>query len=70
MPKYTEYQYTYKKQISFTQQQKEAFEILRKHGVNINQFVRQATKEKIQREWKGIKQNQERIKNAPDWLYD
>jgi len=27
-------------------------------------------KEKLQREWKQIKQKEKQIKNAPDWMYD
>ena len=54
--------YTYKKLLSFTDQQKKAFEILEKYGVNINQFIRQAVKEKLQKDWKGIKEKKERVK--------
>ena len=46
----------YKKQLSFTLQQKKTFEILENYGVNINQFIRQAVKEKLQRDWKSIKE--------------
>ena len=52
----------YKKGIGFTKQQKEAFETLEKYDVNVNQFIRQAVKEKLQRDWKGIKEKKERIK--------
>lgn len=52
----------YKKVIGFTKQQKEAFETLEKYDVNVNQFIRQAVKEKLQRDWKGIKEKKERIK--------
>lgn len=66
-----ETQYSYKKQIGFTQQQKEALKTLEKYDVNVNQFIRQAVKEKLQRDWKGIKERKQRkIENAPDWLYD
>ena len=37
----------YKKVIGFTKQQKEAFETLEKYDVNVNQFIRQAIKEKL-----------------------
>ena len=70
MPKQIEYQLVYKKQIGFTKQQKEAFEIMRKYDININQFIRQAIKEKLHREWKQIKAKEKRIKNAPGWLYE
>lgn len=66
-----ELQYIYKKQIGFTKQQKEAFEILEKHDVNISQFIRQAISEKLKRDWKMIKEKKRRkIENAPSWLYD
>ena len=52
----------YKKVIGFTKQQKEAFETLEKYNVNVNQFIRQAIKEKLQKEWKQIKEEKERIK--------
>ena len=52
MNKPIEIQYVYKKQLSFTLQQKKTFEILENYGVNINQFIRQAVKEKLQRDWK------------------
>jgi hypothetical protein len=50
-------QYSYKKQIGFTKQQKKAFQVLEKHNVNINQFIREAIIEKLKREWKSIKEN-------------
>ena len=46
----------YKKVIGFTETQKKAFETLESHGVNVNQFIRLAVKEKIQRDWKTIKE--------------
>jgi hypothetical protein len=52
---------SYKKVIGFTETQKKAFETLESYGVNVNQFIRQATKEKIQREWKSIKEK--KVKN-------
>ena len=61
MNKPIEIQYVYKKQLSFTLQQKKTFEILENYGVNINQFIRQAVKEKLQRDWKNIKEKKERI---------
>lgn len=48
--------FSYKKTINFTKQQKEAFEFLEKHNVNVNEFIRSAVREKIGREWKQIKQ--------------
>jgi len=54
--------YTYKKLLSFSEQQKKAFETLEKYDVNINQFIRQAVKEKIQRDWKLIKEEKDNFK--------
>jgi hypothetical protein len=50
-------QYTFKKLLSFTEQQKNAFDELEKHDVNVNQFIRAAIKEKLQKDWKSIKEN-------------
>lgn len=52
----------YKKVIGFTNQQKESLKKLEDYGVNVNQFIRSAVKEKISREWKSIKEKKERIK--------
>lgn len=51
----------YKKVIGFTESQKKAFETLENYGVNINQFIRIAIKEKLAKDWKEIKQP--KIKN-------
>jgi len=55
-------QFVYKKQVGFTLQQKKAFETLEAYNVNVNDFIRSAIKEKLQRDWKGIKKEKERIK--------
>ena len=55
MPKLIEYQYIYKKNIGFTNQQKNAFKTLKKYNVNVNQFIRSAIDEKLKRDWKTIK---------------
>ena len=62
MIKPIETQYVYKKQIGFTLQQKKSFKVLESYGVNINQFIRQSVKEKLQRDWKSIKEEKEKIK--------
>jgi len=54
-------QLVYKKKIGFTLQQKEAFDTLASYGVNVSQFIRQAVKEKIRREWKITKQGNKKI---------
>lgn len=57
--------------VMITKKQAESLEILRSKGVNVSQFIRQAIKEKLQRDWKGIKEKHGRkIENAPAWLYD
>lgn len=64
-------QYTERQVIMISEIQSNSLKILKSKGVNISQFIRQAIKEKLQRDWKGIKQkHQRRIENAPDWLYD
>ena len=57
-----EIQYTYKKQIGFTEKQHQALIKLESYGVNVNQFIRQAVAEKIKRDWKQIKEKKERVK--------
>ena len=51
-----ENQYTYKKQIGFTETQRKSLEKLENYGVNVSQFIRQAVKEKINCDWKMIKE--------------
>lgn len=64
-------QYTERQVIMISEIQANSLKILRSKGVNVSQFIRQAIKEKLQRDWKGIKQKHERkIKGGPDWLYD
>ena len=58
----TDLQYIYKKQIGFTLSQKKSLQTLKKFGVNINQFIRQAIKEKIQSDWPEIKESKNKNK--------
>lgn len=53
--------FEYKKVIGFTLQQRQAFVILEDHGVNINKFIRQAIAEKIKKDWKEIKAENNKI---------
>jgi len=55
---------SYKKVIGFTEKQRQSLEKLEQFDININHFIRIAVKEKIQREWKTIKEKKERI-NLP-----
>ena len=49
-------QYTEIQNIRITKIQSESLKILESKGINISQFIRIAIKEKINREWKTIKQ--------------
>lgn len=55
-------QYSVRQVILITNQQHESILKLSKYDVNISQFIRQAIKEKIQRDWKIIKEEKEKIK--------
>jgi hypothetical protein len=54
-----ELQLTYKKVISFTEQQKKSLKKLEEYDVNVNEFIRIAIREKLSREWKGIKESKD-----------
>jgi hypothetical protein len=55
-------QLTKSKTIRFTDTQMNSLSILQSYGVNVNQFIRLAVKEKIKREWPSIKEKKERAK--------
>lgn len=42
--------------LRFSKKQAQSLEVLKNHNVVISKFIRQAVKEKIQRDWKHIKQ--------------
>ena len=48
--------------IMISEKQAESLSILKQYNVNVSQFIRQAIKEKLQREWKTIKEKKERVK--------
>jgi len=50
------------KTIRFTGSQMNSLAILESYGVNVNHFVRLAIKEKLQRDWKSIKESKEKVK--------
>ena len=52
----------YKKVIGFTLKQKESLQILESYGVNVNHFIRLAVKEKLQKDWKTIKEKKGKTK--------
>ena len=53
--------YTEIQTIRFSKQQRQSLAILKSKGVNVNQFIRAAIKEKIAREWKSIKIKEEKV---------
>ncbi len=53
-------QLTKSKTIRFNEQQMKGLDTLSSYGVNVNQFIRQAIKEKLQRDWKSIKEKRTR----------
>jgi len=55
-------QLTKSKTIRFSEIQINSLNILQNYGVNINQFIRLAVKEKLQKDWKEIKEKKEKIK--------
>ena len=48
--------------IMISEKQAESLKTLKKYDINVSQFIRQAIKEKLQRDWKSIKEKHERIK--------
>ena len=55
-------QYTERQTIMISKKQAESLAILKSYDVNVSQFIRAAIKEKLQREWKQIKDKKETIK--------
>ncbi len=55
-------QYTERQTIMISKKQAESLAILKSYDVNVSQFIRAAIKEKLQREWKQIKEKKETIK--------
>jgi hypothetical protein len=56
-----EKQKLYKKLVGFTLQQQQALETLKSYDVNVNNFIRIAVREKLQRDWKSIKEKKEKF---------
>lgn len=48
--------------IRFSEQQAKSLQVLKDYKVNISKFIRIAIAEKIQRDWKMIKEEKEKIK--------
>lgn len=54
-------QLTKSKTIRFSETQMNSLSILESYGVNVNHFIRLAVKEKLQKDWKTIKEKKEKI---------
>lgn len=54
-------QLTKSKTIRFSETQINSLNILQNYGINVNQFIRLAVKEKLQKDWKTIKEKKEKI---------
>jgi post-segregation antitoxin (ccd killing protein) len=50
-------QYTERQVIKISKNQAESLAILKTYNVNVSQFIRAAIKEKLQKDWKTIKEN-------------
>ena len=48
--------------VRLTENQANSLKILKSYNVNISQFIRQAIKEKLQRDWKQIKEPKQKQK--------
>lgn len=55
-------QLTKSKTIRFTETQMNSLVILENYGINVNQFIRQSVKEKLQKDWKQIKESKNKDK--------
>jgi len=53
---------TVRQTIMISESQHKSLEILKSYNVNISQFIRQAIKEKLHRDWKTIKENKDKLK--------
>lgn len=54
-------QLTKSKTIRFSETQINSLTILESYCINVNQFIRLAVKEKLQKDWKTIKEKKEKI---------
>lgn len=54
-------QLTKSKTIRFSEIQMNSLNILESYGINVNHFIRLAVKEKLQKDWKTIKEKKEKI---------
>jgi len=55
-------QFTVRQTIMISEIQAQSLDKLKQYDVNVSQFIRQSIKEKLQRDWKQIKENKQKIK--------
>ena len=55
-------QLTVRHTVMISEQQSRSLDTLKDYNVNVSQFIRSAIKEKLQRDWNGIKEKQQRCK--------
>jgi len=55
-------QYTIRQAIMISDIQSKSLGKLKQYDVNVSQFIRQSIKEKLQRDWKQIKERKDKIK--------
>ncbi len=68
MAQQIEYQYKHRRVILTNEIQEQTLKKMESYGVNISQFIRLAIKEKIDREWKDIKElHEKKIGVLPPW---
>jgi hypothetical protein len=54
--------HTERYEVKLTKEQRSSLEILKYHDVNVSQFIRDAIREKIKREWPKIKESKNKNK--------
>jgi hypothetical protein len=55
-------EHTVRQTIMISEKQKHSLDVLKSYNVNVSQFIRQAIKEKFQRDWKMIKGKKDKTK--------
>lgn len=55
-------QFTVRQAIMLSEIQAQSLDKLNQYGVNVSQFIRQAIKEKLKRDWKTIKEEKQKVK--------
>lgn len=55
-------QLTVRHTVMISEQQSRSLDTLKDYNVNVSQFIRSAIKEKLQRDWEGIKEEKTKFK--------